>query len=181
MQGHWARLTPEEFGPFKIDGVPCRLIKLTKGQYSIVNESEYERVRKIKWAALYSKNGRRYYAYKSLQVKGRAYSLYMHRLILGLDYGDPRQSDHIETMNTLDNRHENLQIVTPAENIRRSKLQLRRRDRLKGAHKHRNEWHSHITENRKTFYLGSFKTEIEAHLRYCEEAKKRFGRFASFG
>lgn len=168
---------PRDAKPFKINGKPCRLVPLTKGLYAIVDDSQYKKVMTREWSALWSKNGRRYYA---TSRDGRK-TIYMHRFILGLDYGDPRDGDHIETMATLDNRQDNLQIVSQAENTRRSKKQLRRKDGLKGAHKHRNQWHSHITENRKSFYLGSFKTELEAHIRYCEEAKKRFGRFASFG
>lgn len=41
----------------------------------------------------------------------RGHSLYMHRLLLGLEDGDPRFGDHIDG-NRLNNRRSNLRIVT---------------------------------------------------------------------
>lgn len=46
---------------------------------------------------------------------GKQRSLYLHRLLLGLDFGDKRQADHINR-DRLDNRRSNLRVVTHAEN-----------------------------------------------------------------
>lgn len=40
----------------------------------------------------------------------------MHRLVLGLYFGDARQGDHINNRDTLDNRRSNLRIVTAGQN-----------------------------------------------------------------
>lgn len=181
MQSHWMRIPREEFGEFKIDGATCRLVKLTMGQYAIVNDSEYERVMKSIWSALKRKNRDGFYAVTSKKnADGKVRLVYMHRFILGLESGDPREGDHREPMTTLDNRIENLRIASSAQNSMNSHTQQRRKGKLKGAHRHKAHWVSQITFQRKMIILGRFKTELEAHLRYCEEAKKLFGEFARF-
>jgi hypothetical protein len=44
IYGHQRRIRPviEEAQPFKLDGIYCRLIPLTQGQYAIVWASDYE-------------------------------------------------------------------------------------------------------------------------------------------
>lgn len=46
---------------------------------------------------------------------GRREAIYLHRAVLGLQAGDPRQGDHINR-DRLDCRRENLRIVTRAQN-----------------------------------------------------------------
>jgi hypothetical protein len=53
----------------------------------------------------------------------------MHRQILGLEYGDKRQGDHVEPSATLDNRRLNIRIATAGENQRNSR---KRRDNSSG-------------------------------------------------
>lgn len=45
--------------------------------------------------------------------------IYLHRLIMGLHHGDPLVVDHLNN-NPLDNRRENLEVVTKQENTRRA-------------------------------------------------------------
>ena len=173
---------PKDAIPFKIDGKPCRLVPLTKGQYAIVNDSEYGRVMMSEWSALKRQKAAGFYAVsRRRDADGKSRMVYMHRFILGLEFGDPLEGDHIEPMDTLDNRIENLQTVTVAQNSMKQRLQKRRSGRLKGAHKHRNWWLAQIREGGKMIVIKRrCKTELEAHLIYCEEAKRRFGKFARF-
>ena len=73
--------------------------------------------------------------------------------------------DHIND-NKLDNRVENLQIVTQRENA--FKTQGKYSSQYKGVcwEKKRNKWKSQININRKINYLGLFINEYEAHLAY---------------
>ncbi len=73
--------------------------------------------------------------------------------------------DHIND-NKLDNRVENLQIVTQRENA--FKTQGKYSSKYKGVcwHKNRNKWKADININGKLKYLGSFDIEHEAHLAY---------------
>lgn len=73
--------------------------------------------------------------------------------------------NHIN-FNKLDNRIENLEIVTHRENS--NKKHIKSSSQYTGVHfdKSRNNWRSYININKKRINLGRFKTELEAHNAY---------------
>jgi hypothetical protein len=99
--------------PFKIDGVYCRLIPLTKGQFAIVDAADYEWLSQYRWRAFWDWHTKSYYArtYERGKNHETRRELRMHRLIVGLEIGDKRLPDHINH-ETLDNRRLNLRIAT---------------------------------------------------------------------
>lgn len=78
--------------------------------------------------------------------------------------------DHINN-NKLDNRLENLQIITNRENLSKDRVGT---SKYTGVYLHSREkvWIAKITYNGKQYYLGSFKCELKAHLAYQEALKK---------
>lgn len=86
----------------------ARPIEITSrhGQLHVVtvSEEDYGFLMLFKWRVLPS----------GYAATGRE-TLLMHRVILNLQPGDPLQGDHINR-NRLDNRRENLRVVTTAEN-----------------------------------------------------------------
>ena len=54
---------------------------------------------------MWSPTGKCFYVIRSSGVQNDrpARTVYLHRFLLGLDYGDPLEGDHIDTWNTLDN------------------------------------------------------------------------------
>lgn len=175
----WVKIhKPIDAKPFKIEGVYCRLIQLSRGLYAIVDESHYEWLMQWKWCALKSKNG--FYAARSELVNGKYRTVFMHRRILGLSDNDSRQGDHIDSLNPLDNRSANLRIATHVQNcynVRRKSSRY-----LKGVSFNSNsKWMARIKINKKTIYLGQFGSEKEAHDAYLEAARKYFGEFACGG
>lgn len=63
------------------------------------------------------------YVHRSTRLGGRrpgsrSINVYLHRAVMGLEYGDPREVDHLNG-DPLDNRIVNLEIVSHAENVRR--------------------------------------------------------------
>jgi hypothetical protein len=102
--------------PFKLEGVYCRLIPLSRGLWTIVDADDYEWLSAYKWFALFAKHTGAYYAArKTLTIDGKRELIRMHRQILGLETGNPLEGDHIYPFNTLDNRRKNLRIVTAGE------------------------------------------------------------------
>lgn len=104
--------------------------------------------------------------------------IYVHRLIYTLlkhEIKDDLQIDHING-NRLDNRLENLRLVTPRQNNMNRKEH--RRGKLVGTRFHKtNEfsqatrnkpWQAVITVNKKRVSLGYYFTEKEAHEAYLK-------------
>lgn len=95
-----------------------REIPLTQGKVALVDLSDYDWLNQWKWHAYLSPKVQRFYAARNgPKVDGKKRSIYMHRVIMGLEYGDKRKADHVEPLNTLDNRRSNLRICTNAENV----------------------------------------------------------------
>jgi hypothetical protein len=133
-------------------------IKLTKCQFAIVDENDYDALCFYKWRACFNPTSGRYYAKSSNDV-------YMHRLIMQCP--DNMQIDHVNR-NTLDNRRENLRIVTSSQNnINRGKKSSNTSG-YKGVTfcKTTNMWRSQITFEGKTIFLGRFDTKEEAYAAY---------------
>lgn len=79
--------------------------------------------------------------------------------------------DHINN-NRLDNRLENLQIITQRENANRKHLESTSKYVGVCFVKERNKWTAQIVVNRKKVWLGSFEHEIDAHISYQNKLKE---------
>ncbi len=90
-------------------------IPLTRGQVALVDERDFYRLRKHKWNAQWAPDSDTYYAKRFLRRDGRDMAESMHRRIMNLEFGDKRQVDHV-SHNGLDNRRQNLRIVTLRQN-----------------------------------------------------------------
>lgn len=84
--------------------------------------------------------------------------------------------DHINR-NTSDNRFFNLRAASRFQNCANMKT---KRNGLKGCFldKRDGRWYSLIRINGRRIYLGSFKTELEAHRAYVSAAISGHGEFA---
>lgn len=98
----------------------------------------------------------------------------LHYFVLNISKGSGIEIDHINR-NPLDCRKENLRICTRSQNLANRKNWT---GNYKGVSKQGNKWRAQIKVNKKATYLGLFKTEEEAALRYNEEAVKVHGDFA---
>jgi hypothetical protein len=119
------------------------------------------------------------YAERRERVDGKYVRVSMARVIVGLQRGDPREVDHING-DTLDNRRENLRIVTHAQNGQNIR-QLRGSSRHRGVSWRRREgrWCAQAMHGGRVHWLGYFDDEDEAalaaaafrreHLPYAEE------------
>lgn len=130
---------------------------------AIVDDEMFPVINQYRWYADKYHAVRNYRISES--VRGR---LHMHHLVAGF----PIRGfviDHING-NGLDNRRENLRVVSFRENMMNQKIH--RNGKLIGAsfQKARGSWRSVIKYKGRQKHLGEFSTEMAAHLRYLEEA-----------
>jgi hypothetical protein len=141
-------------------------IPLTRGHFALVDNEDYKSLIKMKW---YSTPGVNTFYAKTLIIlkgeprKSRYKMKQMHRLIMNPP--DNMQIDHINH-NGLDNRKENLRLVTSRGN------HLNRLNPNKcgypGLTKSWKKYRAQININGKKKHLGVFKTPEEAYAKYME-------------
>lgn len=152
-------------------------IPLTKGAVAIVDDEDYEELSQYKWQ-LHNKG----YAFQTERDReGVQKAIMMHRSILGLEHGDPRQGDHRDG-SRLNNRRLNLRIATRLQNSANRRLNSTSTSGFKGVcfDKRAGKWKAAISVNRKKIYLGLYQNTSDAHVAYKTAAVKYFGEFSNF-
>lgn len=150
-----------------------KLIKLTQGQFAMVDDLDYRWLKKIKWHA--KKKRDRYYA-----VSGSTPKIYMHRLLLGLGFDDKRVPDHIDR-NSLNNQRSNLRIATGQQNRHNAQSHTGSKSKFKGVtycNDKKKKWRARIRAGQINKHLGHFESEIDAAIAYNKAAKELHGDFA---
>ena len=114
-------------------------------------------------------------AHKKIMGKNKTYS--MHRVVL--DSIGKLEIDHIN-MNRLDNRKANLRFVTDSQQRWNTKSHLDSRSKFKGVNflKSSGKWQARIAVNNKRYFLGNFRSEVEAAKAYDLFSKRYHGEFA---
>jgi len=157
-------------------------IKLTQGEFALVDDEDFEELNKYKWFAHWDVRMKGFYAHRSIRNNGKKDVIIMHRIILGLKKGDGLHGDHINH-NTLDNRRKNLRICTPSENGMNKSISKLNTSGFKGVSwcSERKKWTARIGINCKSITLGRFETKEEAYRAYCRACVKYHGEHANFG
>ncbi len=152
-------------------------IKLTKNKFSLVDDSDFDMLNKLKWHSYY--DGYNWYALHTKRLPGNKFkSFQMHRLLL-----NPSSSkviiDHKDG-DGLNNQRSNLRLCTHSENMKNRRSMKISISGLKGVswNKKSNKWEARIMSNRKNFYLGGFDSKIKAYDAYCKGCFKYHGKFA---
>lgn len=140
-------------------------IKLTLGQFAIVDEEDFQVVSKISWQARKRRDGKGFYAVSSNGVR-------MHRLLLGAESGVI--VDHIDG-NGLNNARSNIRVGTQSQNCVNRKTTPGKH--LRGTRPKKGKWQAYIKYKGKQRSLGYFQTEDLAHLAYLKEARKLHGEW----
>lgn len=178
ITGHNGRVNPvaEQAVPFKIDGVYCRLITLTRGLYTIVDESDYIWLMQWKWHARKRYGGGFVACRMGPMVDSKWSSINMHDLIRCPPNG--KTADH-ENRVSLDNRRDNLRDATCQQQVfNRGKVRTSKQP-YKGVRKTPSgRWSASIKFNGKSTYLGLRDTAELAAEMYDSAAREMFGEFA---
>jgi len=155
-------------------------IKLTQNKWALVDDEDYKWLSRFTWCA-HKTHGGRWAAETCIQQK----QIYMHRLIMGsvpLRGAIALEVDHINRK-PLDNRKQNLTWVTRSENLsNRKKFVNCKQSKYTGINISKNPnnpWTAWLYRDKKKIYIGSFKTEIEAHrarLKFIKKYNKENGK-----
>lgn len=156
---------------------PMKEICLTQGHRVLIDDVDYTSLSRFRWRA--QKDWSTWYAVRSECVGGMKKAMLMHRVILGLGYGDPQLTDHVDG-NGLNNTRANLRIATHAENSHNYKRPRTNRSGFKGVSwsKAHRKWRAQIKVNGKDIHLGYFRSPVEAARAYDVAALKYHGEFA---
>jgi len=152
-----------------------KLIKLTQGKFTQVDDSDYEWLNQWKWQAHKDRNT--YYAVRA-SYKPKRKTILMHRLILNTPIG--LKSDHGDR-NGLNNQRFNLRPATGSQNAMNQKphsstgyigvyVQNKRVN---------TQFQASIRVNKKNISLGYYKTPEDAARARDRASIKYFGEFAN--
>lgn len=139
-----------------------KTIKLSKNKEVLVDDEDYVYLNQFKW------NCNQGYAKRTIS---------MHDVIMN------NQSDlivdHING-NPLDNRKQNLRLVTVSQNQMNNKKRNNTSSIYKGVswNKDHKKWKAYIMANKKYNHLGYFIREIDAAKAYNKAALTYFGEYA---
>jgi hypothetical protein len=103
------------------------------------------------------------YAYRRNPGTHPPATLLLHRVLLGLTYGDGLQGDHINR-DRLDCRRANLRVVTQAQNAQNRDIPRDGESRFRGVSRKRSGWRARVTIDYRERHIGHFATELEAAL-----------------
>ena len=149
-------------------------LKLTQNKYAKVDLSDAAKILKHGPWHVNKDSPTRFYVCGNVQ--GRR--TYLHRFLTGTD--DPSLIvDHINN-DTLDNRKNNLRVVTKQQNNQNASPQKRSSSSYKGVswHKGKQKWQARITHKGQRIYLGNYDSEHDAARAYNQAAKRIFGEYA---
>jgi hypothetical protein len=143
-----------------------KLIYLTQGKVTQVDDEDYEELNKHKWYAL--KGIHTYYAARKVRTNGKCIMVSMHKHLMNTPAN--RDTDHIDG-DGLNNTKANLQISTRRKNAQNTINH--RNGRLFGAYFHKKvgKWHSRISIDGHRLNLGFYDTELEAHNAYVSRCE----------
>ena len=141
-----------------------RLIPLTQGQFAKVSVEDFDWLSRFSWQAHWKADAQRFYGRRTYRKDGKLRAVAMHRFIMGLENGNPRQVDHVNR-DTLDNRRSNLRFATQSQNHFN---QAMRRDSTTGykcitLDKSRGLYTAKVMREGKLYFLGYRKTAKEAY------------------
>jgi hypothetical protein len=162
--------------PIRIEG-NIAYVPLTKGYEAIIDAEDAKLIGQWNWHA--NLGGKNVYARRKVKkcevdIEGRY--MFLHRELL--KPGTEIHVDHIDG-NGLNNRKENLRLVTSHQNCFNRKINSNSTSGLKGVtwNKKDQRWRAQIRFDGEKIFLGNYKCPNEAYAAYCKASADLHGEF----
>lgn len=155
-----------------------KTIPLTRGKVALVDDEDFERLKRFKWQALLMKRkrGQLWYARRMTSMKdGPRRAVYMHREVMNAPNGVLVDHDDFDGLN---NQRSNLVLCSAVENCRKRRKTTGTHSRFKGVTWNGTRWMASIKFGDKSYTLGYSHDEEEAALLFDVAAQVLFGEFA---
>lgn len=156
-----------------------KLIPLTRGKVTIVDDADYPHVAQFKWHAVKTTKRGPWYAVRYKYLGGgkahkRQRRILLHRFLISGVEVDHKNGDG------LDNRRDNLRPATRQQNLWNTCRHHDNRTGFKGVSLTPSGdcWRARIMKNRINYFLGRFDSARAAAEAYDRAAKRLFGDFA---
>lgn len=151
-------------------GGKMKTIGLTQGQFTLVDDEDFEWLNQWKWYAQKSSN-------TCYAIRGVGVATLMHRIILKAERN--QIIDHING-DGLDNQKSNIRLCNHLQNNANRRKIKNCSSIFKGVcwSKSCNKWVASIACNQKKHHLGCFNSEIDAAKSYDDKALQLYGEFA---
>lgn len=158
-----------------IHAAMSKIIPLTKGKFTIVDDEDFEDVKRFKWQAIPMKTC--WYASRGCTKNGVKTRILMHVHLLGKK--DGMVIDHRDNSG-LNNQRHNLRFCTHPQNHYNSRMQWNNTSGCKGVSwdPQRSRWQVFINADGKRIQLGRRKTFDEAVQLRTEAVQRLHGEFA---
>lgn len=156
-----------------------RVLILTRGQHTVVDDHVYEWASRFKWHAL--KDHNTFYAARCIRTpEGKKARVLLHREILNAASGI--QVDHVDG-DGLNNLDDNLRTCEHRQNMRNRQKNLDSYSRYKGVihlttQRAQKKWRAQIRVHGYRILLGVFHTEVEAARAYDKASSVFHGEFS---
>jgi hypothetical protein len=154
--------------------VRLQLHPLRRSLFCLVSPTDLPEVLKHEWIVSRANPLNPWYAVAIIRANGEQHSVRMHRLLLGLQFGDERVGDH-RNGDQLDNRRGNLRIASRTENSRNRRV-------IENAHGFKGVVMSSTSRFAARFRgkrIGTFNSAREAAMAYDRAARAHYGEFAA--
>lgn len=160
-----------------------KIIPLSQGKVTLVDDIDYDWAMQWKWTAQRApaKSGNLWYAVRCAPWRnGHRRGVKLHREI-AVRAGLPkaRQFDHADR-DGLNNQRANIRPCSHAQNRANARKTPGLSSKFKGVSWDANarKWRAGMKALGKSFNLGGYATEEQAHRAYERAARKHFGEFA---
>lgn len=153
----------------------ARTIPLPRGLFAVVDDQDYDFVSQFNWHIV--KDGKTFYARRSVMVGGKQKAIIMHREILNAPKGV--DVDHVNGDGLLNTRS-NLRLATASQNQMNRSMDRRNKTGVKGVIMVRStgKYRAGIMANKIAIDLGYYRTLTEAAEARKSAEKIYHGQFA---